>query len=81
MLLIEVEELVRIIKNVLKENQPELIKKEMSDSFLSRVEAFQFLKVSSTTFDKLRKQGVVSPIRLGKKTLYKKSALLNINNN
>lgn len=51
------------------------------DVFLSRKEAFEFLKIGSTKFNELRQKGIVKPIRLDKKTIYKKSELLKIGDN
>lgn len=49
-----------------------------SDEFLTRLEACHLLKVGETKFNELRQKGIVEPIRLGKKTIYKKKDLLNI---
>jgi len=74
------------LKEILKEVFQELLQdyfpkipKDGADEFFTRNEACKFLKIGATKFNELRKQGIVTPVRLGRKTIYKKSELLEIN--
>mgnify|MGYP001796868252 CR=1 FL=1 len=68
--------------NILIEKVDSLTQNNSSskDVYLTRKEALSFLRVGSTTFNKLRQQGKVTPIREGGKTLYVKSELIEYRN-
>ncbi len=66
-----------IIQESLKTYLPQL-ETSQTDEFLTRKEAYQFLKIGSTKFNELRTDGIVTPIRIGRKTIYKKSDLLQV---
>jgi len=69
-----------IIK-ILKDNESVFTKSETyADEFLSRKEAAEFLKISKTTLWNLDKTQVLPALRLNGKVLYRKSSLLNFQN-
>ena len=69
------------LKTVLQENKELFSKKNKEDSekFLTRKEAADFLKISTTTLWSLDKTQKLPAKRLGGKVLYLKSDLLNFN--
>ncbi len=80
-ILIQSDNLKGIISEIIKESLENLLPQRQSsnsDEFLTRKEAYQFLKIGSTKFNELRTDGIVTPIRIGRKTIYKKSDLLEV---
>ncbi len=51
--------------------------KGFQEKILTRKGAMQFLQVGATKFNELRNDGIVNPIRIGRKTNYRLSDLLN----
>jgi len=81
--IIQPEQLTNLVRQAVQEAVKPLILQlqtldDNGDKFLSRKEACNFLRVGATKFNQMRRDGLVTPIRVGMTTLYKKSDLLNL---
>ncbi len=70
-----VHELANTFKELLTNTEPK--KQEQKDSFMTRQQTADFLSVSLVTLWKWDKKGILKPHRIGNKTLYKESDILN----
>lgn len=75
------DDMRNIIKEVVREalhefNQIKSAQEVINGELLTRKEAMELLRVKSTKFNELRNEGFVHPVRIGKKTLYRKSDLI-----
>lgn len=77
------DDMRNFIREVVKEafeefGQIKLEQESINDELLTRKQAMEYLKVKSTKFNELRQEGYVTPIRLGKLTMYQKQDLVDL---
>lgn len=82
MILVQPEQLTKLVQQAVQEAvQPVILQLNTlstGDEFLSRKEAYKFLRVGSTKFNQMRRDGLVKSVKIGMTTLYKKSELLKL---
>ena len=61
------------IENYLKE-----LSKKQNDEFLTRQEVADYLKISLVLIHSWNKHGILNPIRMGNRILYKKQDILDV---
>ena len=81
LLQISTEELTNLIKEGIKPELENLLKKCLSefskeDEYLSRQDTADFFKVSLPTIHDWTKKGILKPYKMGNRTYYKKTELI-----